>query len=480
MAARSKRKGFCISIQWVIFITSYLCGCMHTGSPQVSRLKDKLADLPPQWESSVILLENRTELTFEVHTRGNRVKRKDIIWAYVKKRNPNLMEKITLFDVDSYEKPVKIKAKAYYPGGSHWALTDDAIRREKIPFSNLYANEFSIPGYDEGVIIRLETKRDYFHPEFIGTFVLRNEYPTLSRRLSLAFPEDCDLTYGLENFEGAEVEESFTIKDGHKIFEVRANKLSDRWPSWKTEFPEQWYAALFVSFPLRGRRSYTWRELGDHYLKLSKGAFESSPEIAAMAQSIKGTSQNELIENAFNAVVGKIRYHADEEERFAFFPRKAATIFSNGYGDCKEISTLLKTLLQGKKIETYLTLVSTRNKMQPVRKYPSLDNFNHVILAAGTHTGRYRFLDGTQTWAKANNSYYELIGQTAFLLKPGGSQLIQIPADNNYKNIVITRSKIRREIASGRWIIEGNIELMGRPALNFFSRFNWLLITACC
>jgi transglutaminase-like putative cysteine protease len=145
------------------------------------------------------------------------------------------------------------------------------------------------------------------------------------------------------------VSQSVLVEEGKKKIEITVENLGDTWARWKTEFPEQRYAAFYASFPPKGKRSYTWQELGDHYLQLSKAAFESSPEINALAGAVKGSTEAEIISDSFDAIVGKIRYHADEQGRFVFFPRKAATILKNGYGDCKEISTLLKTLLQEKK-----------------------------------------------------------------------------------------------------------------------------------
>ncbi len=473
MTDRAQQLVFGFSFFCIVFFILSVFGCVHTGPSIVAQQRDKITAIPAKWDSSVILLENRTELVFKVHRGGNRVKRKDFIWAYVRKRNPNYMERISFYDVETYEKPIKIKAKAYYPDGTRWILSSDGIKRSKIPFSNEFVNEFSVPRYDEDVLIQLETEREYFHPEFIGTFRLRNEHPALLRTISFVFPEDCDLACGLENPEEAHVQKSFIVENGYKKFEVTANKLSDKWARWKTEFPEQWYAAFYVSFPPKGKRSYTWRELGDHYLEISKDAFASSPEIESLAESVKGSTEKELIGNGFETIVRKIRYHADEEGRFAFFPRKAVTILEHGYGDCKEISTLMKTLLHSKKIDTHLAMISTRNHSQPVDKYPSLDNFNHVILAAGVQAGQYHFMDGTYTWANANNSYYHLIGRTAFLLKPGGSQLVRVSADNNYQNRIVSRAQIKHEESGDRWVIEGHIQLIGHPALRFFSELNW-------
>lgn len=473
MTGKTKRRLLHPAIYLLVIIAISLWGCAHKGQSIVSRQREKTAAIPSHWRSAVILLENRTELAFEVRQDGNRVKRKDIVWAYVNKRNPNDWERISIYDYETIEKPVKIKAKAYYPDGSSWTLDNETLQRSKIVLSNAFSNEFNIPRYDKGVLIRLETQRVYEHPEFIGTFQLRDEDPTLLRAITFTYPHECDLLYGLENTEGVEVEQSILVENGKKKIEIRAENLTDSWDSWKTEFPERWYAAFYISFPPKGKRSYTWKELGDHYLQLSKTAYESSPKIDALAGLVKGSTAPEIIKNSFDTIVYKIRYHADEEGRFALFPRKASTILENGYGDCKEISTLLKTILQEKNVDTFPALIATKNHFQPVEQYPSLDNFNHMILATATPKGGYHFLDGTNTWAKAQSSYYPLIGRTAFVSRPGGSHLIQVAAGNHFQSRVVTHARVSKASKETPWTIKGSIRLIGYPALQFFSKLNW-------
>lgn len=162
MTGKAKASPLCLTIFLFAMIVS-LSGCAHTGQSVVARQRAKTAEIPSGWRSPVILLENRTDLTFEVHRAGNRVIETNDIWAYVKKRNPNDWERIAIFDVEAYEKPVKIKADAYYPDGSHWKLDSRTVERNKIPQSSHFINQFNIPRYDAGVFIHLETKRDYFH-----------------------------------------------------------------------------------------------------------------------------------------------------------------------------------------------------------------------------------------------------------------------------------------------------------------------------
>lgn len=473
MTEKPKQPPLHFAIFFCVIIVISLFGCAHTEPSIVSSLREKTANIPSGWRSAAILLENRTELTFEVRSGGNRVKRKDTIWVYIRKRNPNNWEQISLYDYETYEKPLKIKAEAYYSDGTYWSLDSKTIQREKIALSNASINEFNIPRYDKGVLLHLETQREVFHPEFIGRFQLRNQDPALLRSITFTFPQDCNLLYGLENMEGANIEQSVLVEDGKKTIEVRVKNLSDTWVRWKTEFPEQWYAAFYVSFSPKGKRSYTWKELGDHYLQLSKAAYDSSPEISALAGLVKGSTEPEIIQNSFDTIVRKIRYHADEEGRFAFFPRKASAILENGYGDCKEISTLLKTLLQEKNVDAFAALISAKNHYQPVDKYPHLDNFNHMILATAAPGGNYHFLDGTNTWANANSSYYPLIGRTAFVIKPGGSHLAKVTAGNDFQNRVVTYAQLMEKQKGNPWKIKGRIQLYGYSALQFFSKLNW-------
>lgn len=134
---------------------------------------------------------------------------------------------------------------------------------------------------------------------------------------------------------------------------------------------------------------------------------------------------------------------------------------------------MLKTLLHAKNVETFPALIATTHYCQPLDQYPNLDSFNHMILATATPKGGYRFLDGTNTWADANDSYFPLIGRTAFLIRPDGSRLVQVPAGDNFQNRVITHAQVKEEDQDAPLKIKGSIQLIGNPALEFFSDLNW-------
>ena len=73
-------------------------------------------------------------------------------------------------------------------------------------------------------------------------------------------------------------------------------------------------------------------------------------------------------------------------------PPERADVLSNGYGDCKDKSTLLTALLAASGIEAYPALINSSGKIDPDMPYPG--QFDHVITAL-PHGKSYTFLDTT-------------------------------------------------------------------------------------
>jgi predicted DNA binding CopG/RHH family protein len=122
---------------------------------------------------------------------------------------------------------------------------------------------------------------------------------------------------------------------------------------------------------------------------------QSDNELEAFTRQLvkdKKTDE-EKIKAIFNFVSQKIRYVAVLLGPYTHKPHPAREIFKKRYGDCKDKTTLLLTMLKIAGIEGRPVLVPARSEFFD-ESVPSLQVFNHVI-AAVPSGNKYYWLDGT-------------------------------------------------------------------------------------
>lgn len=459
-----------ISLILLLFVSS----CLPTvNTKTVKRYQEKVFDIPDSWKNRPIIgLEERVEIDFQYDKNGNYVMIKELKWIYINKKFPNHLDWFYYYETEFIEEIKKIDIQVFYPDKAPYRISMDMPgqieKRRIIEGDYLYLAD--IPGYDKGIIIRIEFLNRVTRPEFISTFTLRNRYPQLKKSIRFRYPKDCEINFGFENHEKLDVKRTrgFDDEPEYKYFELEGEKIPE-YSSARIEMPEKWYAALFLSLPPKGKKSYSWKQLGDHYLDLIEDSIVDSEKIKNLAKKISRKSKNnaEILEDSFNEITKRIRYYADEQGKYGFIPRGSKEIFEKGYGDCKEISTVLKVLLESNNIGCSLALVKTHGHSQLLKKYPSLGCFNHMIAFSKTEQG-LNFYDGTDAHGNVRNSYYWLIGRNALLLMPGKSTVEMIKKSGDFKNEITTVSKVIYQRNAKRWIIDCKMRLQGKSALDLY------------
>jgi len=102
----------------------------------------------------------------------------------------------------------------------------------------------------------------------------------------------------------------------------------------------------------------------------------------------------EIIHTIFNWVQKNIQYIAFEEGRGGFVPRPADKVLHNKYGDCKDKTNLLVTMLGSAGINAFYTWVGSRNKPYKYTDLPSPHADDHLI-ATVKYKNEWLFLDAT-------------------------------------------------------------------------------------
>lgn len=166
-----------------------------------------------------------------------------------------------------------------------------------------------------------------------------------------------------------------------------------------------------------------------------------SAPLMTLIDTLKKTSKTkeEYITNALFFVQNEIRYLGLEFGQNSHRPHQPNDVYEKRFGDCKDKSLLLNTILAKNGIRAYSALVSTNYRDAIKKDLPSPGVFNHVISMVELD-GKNYWLDGTRTYQAGN---LEQIGQSdyGYALVVGTHQLglVDMYADK------ITSSRIEVE-----------------------------------
>ena len=142
----------------------------------------------------------------------------------------------------------------------------------------------------------------------------------------------------------------------------------------------------------------SWDKLMEWYGTLIREQDHVTPEIEQKAKDLlRGAwGRKEKIKRLYEYVATNIDYVGIELGIWAIKPHSAPEIFKEGYGDCKDKTTLLSTMLSAVDIQSYPVLISAGESSRVIREIPSLSYFNHMILAVeGADDGELIWLDAT-------------------------------------------------------------------------------------
>lgn len=141
-----------------------------------------------------------------------------------------------------------------------------------------------------------------------------------------------------------------------------------------------------------------WKEVADWasnilLVKSTDLPYQLKEQIEEWSKSSNGDKEKFALK-ALRFVQNEVRYLGMEIGEYSHRPHPAKETFINRYGDCKDKSLLLATILKKKGINTSLVLVNTQYRERIEDVLPRANVFNHVIVKA-TIDGRDHYLDPT-------------------------------------------------------------------------------------
>ncbi|HEX5055651.1 MAG TPA: DUF3857 domain-containing transglutaminase family protein [Gammaproteobacteria bacterium] len=176
---------------------------------------------------------------------------------------------------------------------------------------------------------------------------------------------------------------------------------------------------------VRFSETKSWREVADWARPLMEASVSDGAEIARIAAGIAkdAAGPEQRIARALQYVQNQVRYFGIEIGENSHRPSKAEETLARRYGDCKDKTVLLLSILRALGIEAYAALVNSRMNRELKEVLPGISMFDHVIVNA-LYNGKTYWLDPTLQYQSGSlGAIHQPDYGYALVLKPGAAEL---------------------------------------------------------
>lgn len=298
-------------------------------------------------------------------------------------------------------------------------------------YTDIKVKKFTMPAVEDGCIIEMAYEMENLEPvlsmDYSELFFCQNLYPIEMDIAEIVLPKGTELKY--KKFKTDITPQ--IIADGEKTKYIFINSRQkeiipeSRMPSLldRDTFPQIYFWTLD-----------SWDAISKWYITLVKEQMKPDAELENFTKQLiadKKTDEDKI--NAiFNFVSQNIRYIAVLLGPHTYKPHLASEIFKKRYGDCKDKTILLLTMLKIAGIEGKPALVPANGKYFD-DTIPSLNVFNHII-AVVPFKDKYFWLDATNETASFDSPPFVLPTKVFLINNDGSYSFITTPELNNKKD----------------------------------------------
>lgn len=191
-----------------------------------------------------------------------------------------------------------------------------------------------------------------------------------------------------------------------------------------------------------------------------------SKVLASIADSLTRNIPDEFekVKAVYYWVQDNVKYIAFEEGMGGFVPRQPSSVIDKRYGDCKDMASLIYSMLKSVGITSYITWIGSRDLPYKYSDFPSTFCDNHMI-ATYKKDGKNYYLDATNSFQSIQSPTGFIQGKEALVhLGQGKFEVAQVPVVPAVKNQYIDSSFVK---------LEDN-KLVGRSSINGLGYYNTL------
>jgi hypothetical protein len=400
-----------ILILVIFFITLFGCNDSFISIEEVCKKYDVNVPTASEYpdEDAVIILHN-TDWNMKFNENFNLMtsKKVHVIKKLFKNLNNHSIIKIPVFQGDEI---LEISARTIKPDSTIIAVGEDeiytieGIEGETEFYSDVKFKKFTFPGLEDGCLIEYSYEKRVMIPFLRDIWVMQRDIPIIHSEYSLTVLELLMTrgqwtwnykVYNDNNLNDVKREEVFqntnTMLDKQVKFywekkDIQAVEIETLMPKGLAKIPH-------IRF-----RSGFWKAWNDiskwYYTMLFKPKVIITEEIENKAKAliVDTDSRRDKIKACYD-FVKDIRYISINMNNNGISPNKPAEVLENKYGDCKDKSILLISLLNSLDIEAEPVLLLTNNEGSFDKNFPAW-NFNHMIVAVKDKDDKYIWMDPT-------------------------------------------------------------------------------------
>ncbi len=350
----------------------------------------------------------------------------------------------------TYERLEVEYARTIKPDGTVVSVGDKNIRDVSLYlnfplYSNARMRIISMPEISAGCCIeykirifrsKLPNERD-----FNTAYWLAADEPILLERFRLSIPADRALKYkivnGDYNTSGFDMVPKEEVSGSRKTYSLEFQNVPQIIPEPAMASPSRINPYVLFSTFQDWQDIYAWwKGLYADKIVVNAGIGAKVVELIENQDSVEAK-----VRSIYNFCVAQIRYVAVEYGDAGYEPHKAAEVFENKYGDCKDKAILLVTMLKAAGIEAYPVLIGTFDFFDLQPEIPNI-MFNHAIAAVPLND-KLIFMDATGSTVSFEDLPYGDQGRKVLVFLNDKYALVNTPVFNPEHNRFLTRMQIK-------------------------------------
>lgn len=302
--------------------------------------------------------------------------------------------------------------------------------------------EFLYPAISKGARGITNVSYELTDPHLLSPFYFDNYFPVASATLTVTFPEELELNYLVKGNKDIVLVKKEARK-GKTTLTFEAHNVPP--VNYYGDAPPSSYFLTHVIFYIQKAKNTqgnmdpylgTTKELAKHYFSnIADVEVAGGKEVKEVTDSlIKGLrTPVDKAKAIYKFVQQSVRYIAFEEGMGGFVPRNPELVCSRRYGDCKDKSALLVSMLRYAGLKAEFTWIGSRQLPYRYSEVPLPITDDHMICALELD-GKTIFLDATDSYIPFETPASHIQGKEAFIVSsPDQYKIITVPtADPGY------------------------------------------------